>query len=246
MLRHEDIDGPRVRPEFYQAAEDDLAWLGLHWDGVPLRQSARTAAYDAALNRLREMGVVYPCFCTRKEIIAEISSMAAAPHGPEGPVYPRTCQKLTTAERERKINAGVPYAWRLDAHMAATIAGRPLTFDDLRFGKQLVVPELLGDVVLARKDIGTAYHLAVVVDDAYQDISHVTRGEDLLASTHVHRLLQELLGLPAPTYLHHRLVLDANATRLAKRCDALAISTLRANGARAQDLLDGIAGLLPF
>jgi glutamyl-Q tRNA(Asp) synthetase len=236
LLRHEDIDGPRVREEYYQEIERDLQWLGLQWDGEALRQTTRTAAYEAALTRLRETGLVYPCFCTRREIQDEWARMAAAPQGPEGPVYPGTCRKLTAAECGERLASGAAHAWRLDSRKAARVAG-PLTFHDLRFGTTGVNPDLLGDVVLARKDIGTAYHLAVVVDDAFQQITHITRGEDLLPSTHVHRLLQALLGLPQPAYLHHPLMLDAQGKRLAKRCDALSIAALRESGRSPAEVL---------
>ncbi|MEO8614057.1 MAG: tRNA glutamyl-Q(34) synthetase GluQRS [Luteolibacter sp.] len=236
LLRHEDIDGPRVREHFYQEIEADLRWLGLAWDGAALRQTSRTAAYDDALRFLRERGLVYPCFCTRREIQDEWARMAAAPQGPESPIYPRTCLRLTHSERSTKLESGAPHAWRLDACKAGAIAG-PLTFRDLRFGELKVDPELLGDVVLARKDIGTAYHLAVVVDDAYQQITHVTRGEDLLSSTHVHRLLQVLLGLPDPVYLHHPLVLDEEGKRLAKRDEARSIANMRDAGLTKDEVL---------
>ncbi len=229
LLRFEDIDTPRVREEFYQGIEDDLRWLGLPWDEEPLRQTTRSTAYEDALDRLREQGLIYPCFCTRKEIQEEWAAMRGAPHGPEGPVYPATCRRLSESEQRDKIAAGLPHAWRLDAHKAAASTG-PLTFQDLRFGTLSADPDLLGDVVLARKDIGPAYHLAVVVDDAFQQITHVTRGEDLLPSTHVHRLLQALLGLPEPVYLHHELQLDQHGKRLAKRCDSLSIAALREAG----------------
>ncbi len=236
LLRHEDIDGPRVREEFYQGIEDDLAWLGLKWDGAALRQTQRTAAYAVALESFRARQLVYPCFCTRREIQEEWSRIGAAPQGPEAPVYPGTCRQLTPLQRQEKIESGIAYAWRLDASKASALAG-PLTFHDLRFGEIPVNPKLLGDVVLARKDIGTAYHLAVVVDDAFQEITHVTRGEDLLASTHVHRLLQALLELPEPRYLHHPLILDNEGKRLAKRNDSLAIATLRENGSSPSEVL---------
>lgn len=229
LLRHEDIDGSRVREEFYQGIEEDLDWLGMNWDGEALRQTDRIPAYDAALAVLRERGLVYPCFCTRREIQEEWARMGAAPQGPEAPVYPGLCRKLSVEEREEKMRAGVAFAWRLDAGKAAEMTG-PLAFRDLRFGEVAVDPQLLGDVVLARKDIGTAYHLAVVVDDAFQNITHVTRGEDLLSSTHVHRLLQFLLELPEPLYLHHELMLDEDGKRLAKRNDSLAVATLRERG----------------
>ena len=237
LLRHEDIDGPRVREHFYQEIESDLRWLGFAWDGCALRQTSRTIAYEDALGLLRERGLVYPCFCTRREIQDEWARMAAAPQGLERPVYPRTCLQLTPSERSAKLNSGGPHAWRLDACNASAITG-PLTFRDLRFGEITVNPELLGDVVLARKDIGIAYHLAVVVDDAFQQITHVTRGEDLLSSTHVHRLLQELLGLPVPIYLHHALMLDENGKRLAKSDQARSIASMREAGLTRDQVLE--------
>ncbi len=236
LLRHEDIDGPRVREEFYQGIEEDLKWLGLTWDGEPLRQTSRIAVYENSLDELRERDLVYPCFCTRREIQDEWARMAAAPQGPEGPIYPGTCQRLTSGQRLHNLHSGQPHAWRLDARKASAITG-PLTFCDLRFGEIPVNPDLLGDVVLARKDIGTAYHLAVVVDDAFQQITHVTRGEDLLSSTHVHRLLQALLGFPQPLYQHHPLVFDESGKRLAKRNDSLSIATLRDSGLTSEEVL---------
>ena len=228
-LRHEDIDGPRVREEFYNRIEEDLNWLGLNWDGDPLRQTSRIPAYTAALQTLRERKLIYPCFCTRREIQQEWARIGAAPHGENDSIYPATCRNLSAEEAEMKIASDIPYAWRLDTQSAAKIAG-PLVFQDLHFGKITVNPDALGDVVLARKDIGTAYHLAVVVDDAFQKITHVTRGEDLLASTHIHRLLQALLDLPEPIYHHHPLVLDEHGQRLAKRNESQSIAALRAGG----------------
>jgi glutamyl-Q tRNA(Asp) synthetase len=236
LLRFEDIDHTRVREEFYAAIEDDLRWLGLDWDGPALRQSDRTSAYATALDHLRVLGSAYPCFCTRREIEDEIARMTGAPHGPEGALYPGTCRALSPGERQARLNAGAQPAWRLDAARAASITG-PLAFTDLRHGLHRVDPGLLGDVVLARKDIGTSYHLAVVVDDAFQQVTHVSRGEDLLPSTHVHRLLQALLGLPEPVYLHHEVVTDEKGVRLAKRHDSLSIRALRESGLVAADAL---------
>ena len=236
LLRHEDIDGTRVREEFYEGIEEDLKWLGLEWDGAVLRQTTRTEAYETALGTLREKSLVYPCFCTRREIQDEWARMGAAPQGEKVPVYPGTCRHLTETVRAEKLAAGLAHAWRLDSARASEVAG-PLTFHDLRFGTISVDAGLAGDVVLARKDIGTAYHLAVTVDDAFQEITHVTRGEDLLEATHVHRLLQALLDLPAPLYLHHTLITDETGQRLAKRSEAQSIATLRAQGMPAREVL---------
>ena len=237
LLRYEDIDGSRVREIFYQEIAKDLTWLGLNWDEEPLRQTTRAVAYADALASLRDRGLVYPCFCNRKAIQEEWANMAAAPQGPAGPIYPGTCRLLPPAAQQSNIKSGRPHAWRLDSGLAAASAG-PLTFHDLRCGDVMVAPDLLGDVVLARKDIGCAYHLAVVVDDAFQQITHVTRGVDLLPATHVHRLLQALLGLPEPIYHHHPLVLDDHGKRLAKRHDALAIAALRAVGRTPAEVLE--------
>jgi glutamyl-Q tRNA(Asp) synthetase len=231
LLRHEDIDATRVRKEFYAGIETDLHWLGLQWDEPPLRQTQRISAYTAALENLNSLGVIYPCFCTRREI-----NEIAAPQGPEGPLYPGTCRQLSANERQEKLANGISHSWRLDAEKAAQLTG-PLTFTDLLHDTIAVDPHLLGDVVLARKDIGTAYHLAVVVDDAFQEISHVTRGADLLSSTHVHRLLQALLELPEPAYLHHPLVLDDAGKRLAKRHDSLSLVAMREAGKTPAEIL---------
>ena len=236
LLRFEDIDHTRARPEFYELIEEDLHWLGMDWDAPPIRQSNRLASYETALASLHEAKVVYPCFCTRRDINEEVARIAHAPHGPEGPLYPGTCRDLEEHQRIERISRGDAHAWRLDATKASTLAGS-LSFTDLRFGQITVDPSLLGDVILARKDIATSYHLAVVVDDAAQGITHVTRGEDLLPSTHVHRLLQFVLNLPEPQYLHHELIRDENGKRLATRDQALSLATLRDSGQTAQEIL---------
>lgn len=241
LLRFEDIDHTRVRPEYYREIEEDLGWLGIDWDDEPLRQIDRLSSYLAALGELRTQDVLYPCFCTRREISDEIAAMTHAPHGPEGPLYPGTCRALSQSDRAGRLEAGDAHCWRLDAALASATAG-PLTFHDDRAGIHPVNPALLGDVVLARKDIATSYHLAVVVDDAWQEISHVTRGEDLLPSTHVHRLLQSFLGLSEPRYHHHRLITDESGKRLATRSNALALATLRESGHSP----DSIRALLPL
>ncbi|MGE0255265.1 MAG: tRNA glutamyl-Q(34) synthetase GluQRS [Alphaproteobacteria bacterium] len=233
VLRIEDLDTGRARAEHEQAMLDDLRWLGLDWPAPPLRQSTRGAAYNAALAALDARGLLYPCFCTRRDIQDEIARAASAPHlvrhGPDGPLYPGTCRALPAAERRARVAAGEPHALRLDVARAEAAAG-PLDWVDRGRGRQRATPGLFGDVVLARKDIGAAYHLAVVVDDAYQEVTLVTRGEDLFAASHLHRLLQALLGLPVPEWHHHGLVCDHRGRRLAKRDDALALATLRQRG----------------
>jgi len=236
LLRFEDIDHTRVRPEFYDAIEEDLHWLGLSWSGTPLRQTDRLPAYAAAIEQLNTTQILYPCFCTRRDIAEETARITNAPHGPEGPLYPGTCRALSADQRAALLAANTPHCWRLDAAAASQRLG-PLTFHDQRHGEIPVDPALLGDVILARKDIATSYHLAVVVDDAFQHISLVTRGEDLLPSTHVHRLLQALLALPEPTYHHHPLLLDANGQRLAKRDDSQTLRSLRQSGSTPANIL---------
>lgn len=216
LLRFEDIDQTRSREPFYTSILDDLKWLKLPYDETPLLQSARSHAYQAALDTLKAKQLVYPCFCTRKDIQQEWANIAGAPQGPEGPIYPGTCRAIPAEKALTLIHKGIPHAWRLHAAKASQMTGT-LTFNDLKHGIVTVNPSLLGDVILARKDIGTAYHLAVVVDDAFQHITHITRGDDLLSSTHVHRLLQALLNYDEPTYFHHPLILDELGQRLAKR-----------------------------
>jgi glutamyl-Q tRNA(Asp) synthetase len=243
LLRIEDIDGGRSRPEHVEGILEDLAWLGLAWDDEPLFQSQRLPLYAAALENLKARGLLYPCFCTRKEIASEVAASAAAPHGPDGLVYPGTCRALPQAERDRRIS-GVPHAWRLDMGRAVAEAG-PLSWRD--GGRKVVAePAQFGDVVLARKDSPSSCHLAVTIDDAAQGISDVVRGVDLFASTHVHRLLQALLGLPTPNYHHHPLLTDAAGERLAKRKGAPSLVELRTAGHDPKKLVEELRqGRLP-
>ncbi len=227
VLRIEDIDRGRCRAEYDAAILDDLAWLGIDWDGQVWRQSTRGDAYAAALDRLRGLGVVYPCFCTR----ADIAAAQSAPQGPQGstaPAYPGTCRRLDPAMRDHRV-AAEPHAWRIDVAAALAITG-PLTFDDAGAGRVAVLAPVEGDFVVARRDIGVSYHLAVVVDDAAQGITEVVRGQDLFDATHPQRLLQTLLGLPAPAYRHHRLVVSPDGERLAKRAGAQSLDALRRAG----------------
>jgi len=231
LLRQEDIDSSRVREDYYGRIEEDLQWLGLDWDGDVLRQTDRQEAYGGALEKLKTLGLVYPCFCTRKDIGAVLS----APHG-NAAIYPGTCRELDPAETARRIGSGDPHSWRFRSLKALEIHGG-LTFEDLRFRTIQVQAAVNGDAVLARKDIGVAYHLAVVVDDHFQGTTHVTRGDDLLGSTHIHRQLQAVLGYQEPVYLHHALVCDENGKRLAKRDDARSIRHLRESGYPPDEVL---------
>jgi glutamyl-Q tRNA(Asp) synthetase len=234
LLRIEDLDLGRAREEFAAAIFEDLAWLGLHWEEPVLRQSARMHAYRRALDALTAMDLTYPCFCTRKEIADEIARAAEAPQGPDGPLYPGTCRHLSESERQERIASGAVYALRLDAGKAAKRAG-PLTFRE-KNQTVPVDPLKFGDPVLARKDVPAAYHLAVVVDDAFQGVNLVTRGEDLLPAAHIQRLLQALLSLPEPAYAHHRLILDGHGRKFSKRDQAVTLRALRAAGATPREI----------
>jgi glutamyl-Q tRNA(Asp) synthetase len=236
LVRIEDLDTCRSREEFIAAMLDDLHWLGLQWQEPVVRQSSRHEAYRAALGRLERRGLLYPCFCTRREIADEIARSVEAPHGlAHEALYPGTCRGLTVERRAQKLTQGRSFALRLD--MEKAIASSPaLQFQELGTGPHAecgtvsVNPALFGDVVLARKDLPAAYHLAVVVDDAFQGVTLVTRAHDLFAATHLQRLLQHLLGLPAPRYAHHRLLLDATGKKFSKRDQAVTLRTLRREG----------------
>ncbi|WP_109808149.1 glutamyl-Q tRNA(Asp) synthetase [Sphingosinithalassobacter portus] len=275
LLRIEDIDGTRSRPEHVATILDDLRWLGLAWDGEVVFQSQRLGHYQAALDRLRAMGLLYPCFCTR----ADIAASASAPHGPSGILYPGTCRGLDAPDLSQ------PHCWRIDMAKAVEIlpgigrgnaakasgggrlpgsaacaappvhqpgagppprAGEELWWHDEIAGDVAADPMAHGDVVLARKDAPASYHLAVTVDDADQGISHVIRGRDLFEATHVHRLLQALLDLPTPVYRHHRLLTDEKGERLAKRHGAPTLAEMRESGADGLAVAAALrAGTLP-
>lgn len=239
IVRIEDLDPGRARPEFEDAIFEDLAWLGLKWEMPVRRQSEHMDEYRRHLGVLDDLGLLYPCFCTRAEIKNEIAAAASAPHaplgqeGPDGPHYPGTCRNMDAAQRQARQDAGDAFALRLDMEKAVKLAHArygPLSWVDTEKGETPARPELFGDVVLARKDVPTSYHLAVTVDDHLQAINLVVRGQDLFEATHVHRLLQALLGLETPTYHHHPLVLDDAGQRLAKRDRASALKTLRNDG----------------
>lgn len=231
LLRLEDIDATRCRPEYAAAILEDLHWLGLDWDGAARVQSHHLPDYAAALARLDQRGLLYPCFCTR----GEISRMLSAPHGAEL-AYPGTCRALSATERAARIARGLPYALRLNVRAALAEVG-PLNFVEESQGRIAADPLPSGDVVLARKDSPVSYHLCVVHDDALQGVTHVTRGRDLAPATPVQVLLQHLAGLPTPIYAHHDLLLDATGKRLAKRDGATSLRALRAAGETPETVL---------
>ena len=231
LLRIEDIDATRCRPAFTQAILDDLGWLGLDWDGPVRVQSRHLAEYRAVLDGLAGRGLVYPCFCTRSAILREVERAASAPHGPDGaPLYPGTCRRLSADERAARVAAGEAHALRLDMVRALASVPGGLTFEEEGEGVLPCDPARFGDAVLARKDAPASYHLCVTHDDAVQGVTLVTRGVDLQPATHLHRLLQALLGWPAPRYAHHALLTDAAGRRLAKRDRAATLRDLRAAG----------------
>lgn len=240
LLRLEDIDGTRSRPEYETALFEDLHWLGLDWEKPVRRQSDHAPDYRAALTHLEDLGLLYPCFCTRREIQEEIARAGQAPHGPDGALYPGTCRNRGEEERAGLIASGQAYALRFNVEKAVRLVARDLSWEDLGRGHQVAKPALFGDIVLARKDTPASYHLAVVVDDALQGITRVTRGEDLFEATHLHRLLQELLQLPVPQWHHHRLIVDENGKRLAKRDNARSLRTLRDEGWTAEQVLEAL------
>ena len=227
LLRLEDIDPSRCRPGFADAILRDLAWLGLAWDGPVRVQSAHLADYRAVLDTLAARDLLYPCFCTRADIAASVSAPHSAPDGTA--LYPGTCRGLDPGRRADLLAGGVPHALRLDMARACRIAGR---LDRLEEGQGRLAcdPASFGDVVLARKEVAASYHLCVTHDDALQQVTLITRGEDLAASADLHRLLQALLGWPEPAYAHHRLLRDARGVRLAKRDRALTVQALREQG----------------
>jgi glutamyl-Q tRNA(Asp) synthetase len=225
LLRIEDIDATRCRRDFAAAILDDMAWLGIAPDGPIRRQSEHLAAYAAVLDDLRGRDLLYPCFCTR----AEIARSGVAPHGPDGPIYPGTCSHLSADRAAARIALGEAHCWRLRVARAAETAG-PVDYEEDGIGRVACDPSVFGDVVLARKDCPGSYHLCVTHDDWVQGITLVTRGEELRAATDIHRLLQAVMGWPAPRYAHHALMTDAAGMKLSKRDGALSLKRLRDDG----------------
>jgi glutamyl-Q tRNA(Asp) synthetase len=251
LLRIEDIDQTRCRPDYAAAIQEDLGWLGLNWDGAVRVQSEHLVEYQTVLDGLAERGLLYPCFCTRASIMREVAASTEAQHyskhmprhdvnhmprhDPNGvPLYPGTCRRLSAAERAERVAAGVAFGLRLDM---ATALRRDLMFDEEEHGRVKCHPERFGDVILARKDSPASYHLCVTHDDAVQGVTLVTRGLDLKPATDLHRLLQALMGWPAPAYAHHSLLTDTSGKRLAKRDTAVSLRSLRAEGVSARAIL---------
>jgi len=246
LLRIEDIDATRCRREFETALREDLHFLGLRWDGEVRRQSDHLPLYAEHLERLAARELLYPCFCTRADIAAEIAQAGGAPHDlASGPIYPGTCRKRSAADRAHRIAAGQGYALRIDVERALQTIAEPLYFDDAVHGLVPAEPLRLGDVVLGRKEIRTSYHLAVTIDDHLQGVTLVTRGEDLFMATHLHRLLQALFELVPPAYAHHPLLQAPDGTRLAKRRGAPSLRSLREAGHSATAIW-AMAGLPPI
>jgi glutamyl-Q tRNA(Asp) synthetase len=245
LLRIEDIDAARCRPEYEAAIYDDLGWLGTTWETPVRRQSEHFAAYREAIDKLSAQGLIYPSFESRAEIARLVEArekVAPWPRDPDGaPLYPGAAKSLTAAERQELMASGVPFALRLDMDAAIARAG-PLVWTEQgagpagETGEVAARPQAWGDVILARKETPTSYHLSVVVDDALQGVSEVVRGEDLFHATSVHRLLQVLLGLPAPAYRHHRLIRDGAGQKLSKSTRATGLRDLRAAGAKPADI----------
>ena len=244
LLRIEDIDQTRCRPEFEHEIFSDLAWIGFTWEEPVRRQSEHVADYHGALRRLEEMELIYPAFLTRGEVKARVHAAEAAgkpwPRDPDGaPLYPPDDRERSPAERLRLMQSGLRHALRLDMQKALALVGTPLTWTETGDGDKgeiEVDAAAWGDVILSRSDAPSSYHLSVVVDDAAQGVTHVVRGLDLFHATSVHRLLQQLLDLPQPLYYHHRLILGPDGRKLSKSHGSTGIAALRASGHSPADI----------
>lgn len=232
LVRIEDIDQTRCRPEYTTAIFEDLRWLGLQWEEPVRIQSDHFDDYGRALEQLKQKNLIYPCFCSRSDI-----ARTATNEGPEGLIYPGICRGLSPEKTLTRIEAGDAHTWRLNLVQALGHINEPLTWHDEQAGHVVAEPSLLGDVVLARKDTPTSYHLSVVVDDALQGISHVIRGQDLFHATHIHVILQRCLNLPTPRYHHHPLILDSSGQKHAKSNKSVSLKDIRESGKSAMDLL---------
>jgi glutamyl-Q tRNA(Asp) synthetase len=237
ILRIEDIDSQRSSKVFEESIYEDLEWLQIKYSTDIRYQADHMDDYKGAIKELRKLDMVYPCFCSRSDIKAEIMRAGNAPHEEETSIYPGTCRRLSKEERIKKIAIGTSFAWRLNIRAAAKKLGN-LVWRDLRLGKHTVPVGTMGDVVLARKDVPTSYHLSATLDDHIQRIGLVTRGEDLVSATHVHKIIQSLLELKSPIYLHHPLILDSKGVRLSKRTRAQTVKSLKTSGLKRNDVID--------
>jgi glutamyl-Q tRNA(Asp) synthetase len=237
ILRIEDIDSQRSSKIFEESIYEDLEWLQIKYIKDIRHQSEHMDDYKGAIKELQKLGMVYPCFCSRSDIKAEIMRAGNAPHEAEISIYPGTCRRLSKEERSEKISTETSFAWRLNIRAASKKLGN-LVWTDLRLGKHTVPVGTMGDVVLARKDVPTSYHLSATLDDHIQRIGLVTRGEDLVSATHVHKIIQSLLELKSPIYLHHPLILDSKGVRLSKRTRAQTVKSLKTSGLKRDDVID--------
>ncbi|MGY8975502.1 MAG: tRNA glutamyl-Q(34) synthetase GluQRS [Alphaproteobacteria bacterium] len=237
ILRIEDIDSQRSSKVFEESIYEDLEWLQIKYSTDIRYQADHMDDYKGAIKELQKLDMVYPCFCSRSDIKAEIMRAGNAPHEEETSIYPGTCRRLSKEERIKKIAIGTSFAWRLNIRAAAKKLGN-LVWRDLRLGKHTVPVGTMGDVVLARKDVPTSYHLSATLDDHIQRIGLVTRGEDLVSATHVHKIIQSLLELKSPIYLHHPLILDSKGVRLSKRTRAQTVKSLKTSGLKRNDVID--------
>ena len=235
LLRFEDIDRERCDPKYEKQIEEDLSWLNIKWEDNPRRQSEHLADYSAALKKLESLNVIYPCFLSRRELNDALSAPHNIPRQTNNIMPLNTDQYLSEAERERRMKKEEPFALRLRMATALKMVG-PLYWHDIDKGPQIARPEIFGDAVIARKDIPTSYHLSVVVDDAIQKVTTVTRGNDLFEATHLHRLLQELLALHVPQYKHHKILTDNKGERMAKRDKSMTLQSLRLSGKKPADI----------
>lgn len=238
LLRIEDIDLQRCKPEYEEAIYEDLAWVGCEWPLPVRRQSEHLEDYEVALEKLRGIGVLYPCFCSRRQIRAEIAGMVSAPHGPDGALYPGICRGLDKDLAAERIENGEAHSWRLDCDKAQKLVG-DIYWEDKHQGRVKAEPaKLLGDAILGRKDTPASYNLSVVVDDSLQEVTHIIRGRDLFHATHLHVLLQALLGYVQPLYHHHDLIKDmVTGERLSKRSYANSLASMRENGKLPLDII---------
>ncbi len=242
ILRIEDIDLTRRKPEFMQAITDDLAWLGLEWEQPVRQQSAHFSEYEQQLKKLQDLGIIYPCYCSRREINQARDEMLHAPHG-LGDTYPQICKNRPQSEIEKLMQQGREPAYRLDLKKALALIDLPPIWHDLNQGEQAMDFRSIGDIILARRDIKTSYHLAVTHDDNLQSINLITRGSDLMAITPLHMLLQQLLGYQTPFYAHHDLITDGQNNRLAKSQNSPSLQSLKSQGFTAQDIRQQVGAM---